>query len=296
VDVSIIIVNYNTYQYTCKCIESVIKYTKGLSYEIILVDNASTECDPAKFTQAFPDIQLIVSPDNKGFTGGNNLGIKRAKGDFILLLNSDTELTENSIATCFTFLKEHGDVGVVSCKLLFPDGTVQKQCQRFPSIGRTYIELCRLHKLMPQAMRGRVMQRNFFDHLSSIYTDSVWGAFFMFPPKVLDNFEGKVLPGDIFMYAEDLLWCLLIKRSGCKIYYDAETSVIHHLGVSSRSDTLQFKHQNEYDIMVKYYGKPYAKVLMLLRWKLYSTQLSNWAYYKPMRIISWNLLSKGRVA
>src|SRR5437763_942905 len=99
---SIIIINYNTFELTCNCIESVIQYTTTIPYEIILVDNASTECDAELFKKRFPQIKLVKNPENNGFAKGNNLGIKHAEGDAILLLNSDTYLKVNSD----TYLKD----------------------------------------------------------------------------------------------------------------------------------------------------------------------------------------------
>src|SRR4051812_12404319 len=96
--VSIIIVNYNTFELTSDCIRSVIAFTIGLEYEIILVDNASTECAPEEFLKEFPAVQLVKSETNGGFAYGNNLGIQHASGTRILLLNSDTALTEDSIS------------------------------------------------------------------------------------------------------------------------------------------------------------------------------------------------------
>ena len=274
VEISIIIINYNTFELTCSCIDSIIKFTKDINYEIILVDNASRECSPDLFLQKFPLIRLIKNPVNAGFTGGNNLGIQIAKGDTILLLNSDVVLTENSVSICLDVIKNNSNIGVVSCMLKFADGIIQKQCQRFPSILLTTIELFRIHKLIPQPKRGIVMGNGFFDHLKSIYCDSVWGAFFMFPRKVLDKLEGGKLPGDFFMYAEDLMWCYSIKKMGFTIYYNADTSVIHYLGASSSETVLNLKHQNEYAFIVKYYGWLYAKILVLLRSLLYATSSS----------------------
>src|ERR1700722_8998967 len=223
-DVSIVIINYNTFELTCKCIRSVMQHTKGVSYEIILVDNASTERDTDSFLNEFPAIRLIKSKENTGFTGGNNLGIKYATAPYILLLNSDTELTEDSIAICYEVIRQDNSIGVITCKLLSPNGKVQKQCLRFPSIMLALIEMFRLHKLISQPKRGALMSGGFFDHLSSMYVDSVWGTFFMFPTTVLERFPDKKLPGSFFMYSEDLEWCYAIKKMGYKIYYNASTS------------------------------------------------------------------------
>ena len=96
--VSIVIINYNTFQLTCQCIQSVIDLTGQVTYEIILVDNASSECDASLFKEKFPSITLVKNPDNSGFAKGNNLGIQHALGDIILLLNSDTYLTEDAVS------------------------------------------------------------------------------------------------------------------------------------------------------------------------------------------------------
>jgi GT2 family glycosyltransferase len=294
VDVSIIIVNYNTFELSCSCIESVIKHTQNISYEIILVDNASTECPPDLFLQKFPSVKLVKNSVNSGFTGGNNLGIENANGKIILLLNSDVFLTENSILKCLEVLKNDTKTGVISCMLKFPDSSIQKQCQRFPSILLSTIELFRIHKFIPQPKRGILMGNGFFDHLTSIYCDSVWGAFFMFPKKILDKFENKKLPGDFFMYAEDLLWCYRIKKAGYRIYYNADTSVIHHLGASSSESVLKFKHQNEYNFIIKYYGWLYAKTLVLIRAILYATN-SRKGYASEISRIYLSLFIKGEL-
>ena len=112
--VSIIIINYNSFRLTSDCIRSVIQFTKETSYEIILVDNASAECDPALFLNEFPGIRLIRSDKNGGFAYGNNLGVAAATGEIILLLNSDTVLTEDSISQSARYLTAHPGAGVVS--------------------------------------------------------------------------------------------------------------------------------------------------------------------------------------
>ncbi len=294
VDVSIIIVNYNTFKLTCSCIDSIIRFTKDIEYEIILVDNASSECSPNLFTEKFQSIKLIANPENSGFAKGNNLGIEMAKGSVVLLLNSDVVLTENSVAKCFEVLKSNDKIGVVTCMLKFPDGTIQKQCQPLPSVFLAIVELFRIHKLIPQPQRGKMMGGVFFDHKTSIYCDSVWGAFFMFPAKVLERFENRKLPEDFFMYAEDLMWCYRIRKMGYRIYYDADTSVIHYLGASSSVSILKLKHLNEYRFIKKYYGLLYAKTLVLIRALLYFTN-SRHTYASEIAKIYLSLFFKGKV-
>src|SRR5690348_14253877 len=123
--VSVIIINYNTFEYTCNCIQSLIDKTMGVDYEIILVDNASSECNPDLFKEKFPQIILIKNSENSGFAAGNNLGIKHAKGEFILLLNSDTVFIENSILFIYEKCKPINNLGAATIQLIFPDGTIQ---------------------------------------------------------------------------------------------------------------------------------------------------------------------------
>src|SRR5689334_20904410 len=123
-DASVVIINYNTFDLTSNCIRSVIQYTTGGSYEIILVDNASTERDARDFLKEFPQLRLIKSEVNGGFAHGNNLGVEIAKGEYILLLNSDTVLREDSIFKCLNFMKEGQNIGVAGCRMIFPGGSV----------------------------------------------------------------------------------------------------------------------------------------------------------------------------
>jgi GT2 family glycosyltransferase len=294
IDVSIIIVNYNTFDLTCKCISAVITRTKGVSYEIILVDNASVECNADLFLQKSPTIRLIKSTTNLGFTGGNNLGVENAGGKYILLLNSDTELTEDSISKCYDLIRKDDKIGVISCKLLSPNGEIQSQCQRFPSISLKLIELFRIHKLIPQPKRGQLLGDSFYDHNLSGNVEAVWGTFFMFPVAILKHFEGDKLPGTFFMYGEDYEWCYAIKKAGYKIYYNASTSIIHHLGASSKLSVLKQKDQNGYIFVVKNYGWLYAKVWVFIRGVLFLTQ-SRYEYARDVAKLSFKLFIKGNV-
>src|SRR5690606_10116841 len=116
---SIIIVNYNTFQLTCNCIESIIHHTRGVPYEIILVDNASPKDNPEDFLKRFPQVKLVKSPVNGGFANGNNRGIAHANGDLILLMNTDVVLQEDSIAIAAKYLAQHRKLGMLSIHLVY---------------------------------------------------------------------------------------------------------------------------------------------------------------------------------
>ncbi len=243
--ISVIIINYNTFTLTKKCIESVYQFTKNIEFEIILVDNASVECDAQIFKSLFPDIRLIKNDNNVGFAKGNNIGIEQASGEFILLLNSDIELTENSIQISVDFLKRHKDAGVVSPMLTYPDGTIQSVGQRFPSVKYQLFELFRLQKLVSKEKAGRLLLGSFFNYNTNTEVDWVWGAFFLFKKEILLKLPGQKLDDSYFMYYEDMQWCLDIKKLGYKILYLADTKAIHHMGGSSGKKTEMMRKNGE---------------------------------------------------
>lgn len=232
-DVSIIIVNFNTFDLTTQCLRSVYERTSGgLDYEVILVDNASSECDPDRFTKEFPGIRLVKAAKNLGFAGGNNLGIERSSGRNILLLNSDAELGNDAVSLAHRRLESDPRIGALSAKLIYPDGRVQLVCNRFPSFMREAVELLRLHKLLSPRRRGEVFLSSYFPHEYEIEVDWIWGAFLMFPRKALAAFPNKRLTETFFMYGEDREWCYLIKAAGYSVLFYPDALVVHHLGGS----------------------------------------------------------------
>lgn len=241
--VSVIILNYNTFKLTTDCLRSVINFTKGVDYEIILVDNASSECNPDKFIQEFPGIKLIKNNTNSGFAKGNNLGIAQSTGDLILLLNSDTILSEDSISKVATDIKMHPDAGVVGCRMTFPDGKIQYTARKFRSITWELLDLFRfMLYFLPYAKRSRLMLGKYFRHDEPVYCDWLNGAFFLFPKKILSELPGGKLDDRFFMYGEDQLWCEQIRNLGYKNFFFADTTIIHiNSGSTDMSKQLQLR-------------------------------------------------------
>lgn len=248
-DISIIIINFNTYRLTCKCIESIYALTKDIKFEIILVDNASTECLPQLFKDKYPLINLIVSKTNIGFSKGNNLGIEYSNGEYILLLNSDTELKNNAVKIVYDVLKRDQKIGAASSKLVFENGLVQSCCQKFPSVFLNLFEFGRLHKLLSNKVRSHLFFGSYFDHQSYAEPDWIWGTFFMFPKRHILLMKNGILNDDFFMYMEDMKWCFDIKKLGLKVAYVADAIVLHHMGGSS-ADKSQLLLKN-YNLFLK---------------------------------------------
>ena len=197
--VSVIIINYNTFTLTSNCIRSVVENTIDVAYEVILVDNASTECNADKFLVEFPGIVLVKSSTNGGFAYGNNLGIDLSKGEYILLLNSDTILQEDSISRCVEYLQLHDATGVLGCRMIYPDGKIQYSARRFRSISWELLDLFRfIPWLMPYRKRARRMLGKYFRHDEEMECDWVNGAlhhghYILFPAIILQGRHHLVL-------------------------------------------------------------------------------------------------------
>jgi GT2 family glycosyltransferase len=217
------------------------QHTHDVLYEIILIDNASTECDPEKFKQEFPEIILIKSEKNGGFAYGNNLGIEKAKGEFILLLNNDTIFQEDTTSKSLSYFQQQSNVGAIGSRMIHPDGKVQYTARRFRSISWELLDLFRfILYLMPYKKRAKQMLGKYFRHDCNVECDWINGAFFLFPKKILDQLPGRKLDDRFFMYGEDQLWCEQIKNLGFKILFFAESTIIH-IGSGSAHVTSQLR-------------------------------------------------------
>lgn len=248
--VSIIIINYNTFSLTCNCVESIYSNTKGIDFEVILVDNASDETDPRQFKERFPDLTLITSATNTGFAGGNNIGISKAKGDMILLLNSDTYQQDDAISKAvihFSTLQKPGALGV---QMNYPDGEIQYTARRFRSISWELFDLFRfIPMLMPYKKRAKLMLGKYFKADFNCSCDWVNGAFFLFSKSILDHFPDRKLDERFFMYGEDQLWCWQFHQLGYTNYFYSETSIIHINNASTKQQKrlqllkIMFRHE-----------------------------------------------------
>jgi GT2 family glycosyltransferase len=261
--ISIIIVNFNTFELTVQCIKSIYAHVTNLTFEVILVDNASSERNPEDFLLLFPNIKLIKSEQNIGFARGNNLGILQSNGDYILLLNSDTELLNNAPLICKIFMDNHSEVGVVGAALYFPDLTIQHNCQRFPSVTYGVLELLRVQKIFGERNGGKILLGAFFKHDVPVYPDWIWGTFFMFRRASLLRLKEQKLPDDFFMYGEDMQWCMEFKKLNLKVAFLPEAKVLHHMGKSGAPKNSMMRTNHE-RFMKMYYSPLHRAVITML--------------------------------
>jgi GT2 family glycosyltransferase len=238
--VSIVIINYNTFQLTCQCINSIKKFTKGVAYEIIVVDNASPQENPDEFQKSFPEIKLIKSDTNVGFAKGNNLGINAAQGEVILLLNSDAYFIEETIAPAVDRLMELQSCGALTVKLVYENGAYQSNARRFRSIRNELLDLIRpLLLLMPYRKRAKLMLNQYFRGDFDTECDWISGAFLMMRKETIAGLPDGKLDERFFMYGEDQLWGYQLEQIGLSCYFMHDITAVHIANASTSQEKLK---------------------------------------------------------
>jgi N-acetylglucosaminyl-diphospho-decaprenol L-rhamnosyltransferase len=244
IDVSILILNYNTREHLRACLESVrdegsTSLSGGpIQAEVIVVDNASSDGSAEMVAAEFPWAALIRSPRNGGFANGNNQGLVRSRGAAILVLNPDALMPAGGIAGLLDRLAAHPEAGIVGPRLLRPDGSMHLACRRsFPTPSIAFYRLSGLSQLFPRSPRFGRYNLTFVDPRMPLEVDSVCGACMLIRRAVLE----RVGPLDerFFMYGEDLDWCLRTRQAGWTVRYEPDIVVQHQHGAASRKRALR---------------------------------------------------------
>lgn len=244
VDLSIIIVNWNSKDYVQNCIASILANTFGIDYEIIVVDSASFDGCGDMLQCLYPQVRFIQSERNVGFGRANNLGVKYTCGNVLLLLNPDTEVRDHAIKCLYTHLSKLPRAGVVGCRLLNTDGSLQSTCvQRFPTIVNQVVNAQIFQRWFPRV--GLWMTAATFEGVASPPSvEVVSGACMMITRDVFNTVGG--FSTDYFMYAEDLDLCYKICAAGFTNYYVPEVEIVHHGGGST-----QHRHSRFSNVMMR---------------------------------------------
>lgn len=276
IDVSVIILNFNTLTLTKLCLESLQRSKLGAyTMEIIVCDNASTDGTLEMVKKEFPDVLCIQNGGNVGFAAGNNPGIKRAKGRYVVLLNSDTEVAPNVMKSMITFMDTHPQAGASTCKLLLMDGTMDPACHRgFPTPWSSFTYFMKLEKLFPTSQLFGQYHQGYKDLTTPHEVDSISGAFFMVRHEILK--EVGLLDEDYFMYAEDIDWAYRIKKSGWQIWFTPRATVLHKKKQSGRSHANRERRMKTQTFFITYnklfYTKHYESVYpRWVTWLVYAT-------------------------
>ena len=238
-DISIIIVSYNVKEFLRGAIESVrrsLDYGK-LTGEILVVDNNSSDGSVEMMRSEFPTIELYALEENLGFGRANNLALRDAKGEYMLLLNPDTIVGEDTLRCMVDFMRAHSDVGLAGCKLLDADGGFQLSCRRgFPTPWASFTKLFGLAHFFPNSRLFARYNLTYLPVDGTYEVDALGGAFMMLSREAYKVTQG--FDEDYFMYGEDIDLCYRAKKAGLKIYYVHETATIHFKGESTKRSAI----------------------------------------------------------
>jgi GT2 family glycosyltransferase len=224
-DLSLVIVNWNTREKLHDCLSSIAEHLRAVPHEVIVIDNDSSDGSPEMVEEEFADVRLVRNADNVGFGRANNQGMRMAGGEWLLLLNSDTLLTDDSVARLFEKVRRVPRLGVAHCKLVFPDGRTQFTTYPFPTLGRTVFEALGLYKLVSRKLAGSILLTGYWDYDEERDVDWVAGAFMLLPRRVFEQTGG--FDESLFMYGEDLEWCYRIRDAGWNIRFYPDASIVH---------------------------------------------------------------------
>ncbi|GAP13949.1 predicted glycosyltransferases [Longilinea arvoryzae] len=229
IELSICIVGINAFDYLQKCLESIIASKIDVNYEIIYIDNHSTENGIDPIRTQFPMLIIIQNPQNKGFARANNQGIRIAKGKYILLLNPDTIVEENAIPRMIDYLRQNPDTGIVGPKVLNSDGSFQPHCKR--GEARPWEVICyfsRLSSLFPHNPFFSGYLQGHLDENQTHHVPSISGCCMLIRREALDQIG--LLDEVFFAYQEDTDYCVRARKAGWNVTYFPSAQIVHFGG------------------------------------------------------------------
>ncbi len=231
-DVSIIIVSWNVRRHLRQCLQSLYQTDQGVRFEVIVVDNNSSDGSAAMVTQKFPRVHCIRNKTNRGFAAACNQGIRRSRGSAIVLLNPDTEVKADAIGSLYGFLQTKDQTGICGGKILNFDGTVQPSVRRFPDLCSQLMIALKLHRIFSNNTCLRSYVAHDFDYDKAQKVDQVMGAFFMISRDLINAIG--LLDEHYYIWFEEVDYCRRACNAGYQIYYYPEAVIQHHRGASFR--------------------------------------------------------------
>ena len=236
-DLSIIIVNYNVKEFLQNLLHSIEKASSNISKEIIIIDNASDDGSVEVIKEKFPSVKLIENKVNVGFGRANNQGLAIARGNYILFINPDCIVSEDTFSNMISFFENNSECGLAGCKILNFDGTLQLACRRsFPGPWTSFTKVTGLSNIFPKTRIFARYNLTYLDENKTHEVDAVSGSFMMIRKEVYEKVSG--FDEQFFMYGEDLDLCYRIQKSGYKVFYVHSTQVIHYKGESTKRSNL----------------------------------------------------------
>jgi len=257
---SVLIVNWNTRDLLRACLLSLRRHPPTEPMEVWVLDNASHDGSAAMVQQEFAEVGLIASEQNLGYAAGNNLLMQKAQGEYLLLLNADTEVTEGALDTALRFLREHPEAGALGANLVHPDGRVQASVRGFPEPSAVMWEYLGLARLFPRSRRFGAYRMTWFTYDRIAAVDQPMGTFLMLSRRAVE--QVGLMDEQFPVFFNEVDWCYRAKLQGWKIYFHPDVVIIHHGGASTRQVRPQMIWESHRSLQ-KFYQKHYRQRLPL---------------------------------
>lgn len=250
---SIAIVNWNTSALLAACLRSMLAFPPNGDYEIIVVDNASEDFDEPAFRSEFPDARLIRNPDNAGYARGNNQAIEIAQGDYVLLLNPDTEVTENAIEALLAFMESHDRAAAAGARLVSPDGTIERSVRGFPYPGPIAWEFLGLSRLFPRSARLGAYRMTCFTYDKVAEVDQPMGSALILNKKAISDVG--LIDETFPIFFNEVDWLYRAKQKQWKVYFVPQCTVIHHRASSTKQVNRRRMVRESHKSLLRFYEK-----------------------------------------
>lgn len=260
-DLSVIIVNYNVKYYLEQCLESVRRASKGLQVEVFVVDNLSTDGSVSYLEERFPGVHFIANQENVGFARANNQAIRLSTGRYVLLLNPDTIVIEDTFKDFIAFMDAHPEAGGAGAYMLRYNGSFAPESRR--ALPTPFVSFCKMSGLAALFPKSRVFGRYYMRYLDENEVgeiEIISGAFMWLRREALD--KAGLLDEDFFMYGEDIDLSYRIMKSGYKNYF-LPSRMLHYKGESTEKSSYRYVY-TFYEAMRLFFRKHYAHYSFLV--------------------------------
>lgn len=285
---SIVIVSYNVCHMLEQCLRSVERALEGMEGEVVVVDNASTDGSMDYLRPRFPHVRFIVGRENVGFSRANNIAIRQTESQYVLLLNPDTLVAEDTLHRCVDFLDAHPSVGATGVRMLNSDGSFAPESRRgLPTPFTSFCKMCGLGTLFPRSHVFGHYYMRYLDPNEANPIEVISGAFCMVRRQALD--EVGLLDEDFFMYGEDIDLSYRLLQGGWKNYY-LPCTILHYKGESTVKSSFRYVHVF-YEAMLiffnKHFGHRYRVLGIFIRLAVWARALADMVLRMVLRVRAW---------
>jgi hypothetical protein len=260
-DISIIIVNWNTKDLLIECLNSLEEQKGTFQKEVIVVDNGSSDGSQAAVRASFPKVQVIENKANLGFAKANNIGIKASKGRYLCLINSDVKVLDGCLDQLVRYMDQETSIGIVGPKILWPDMALQDSCRKFPSLWNNICDLLHLNRLFPKSDIFSSEHMMFFDHMTIRNVEGLVGCFLMIRKDALEKIG--LFDEQFFIYFEETDLCKRFRDKNWKIVFFPDAQAIHYGRKSSSKDASRFSFE-QLKSKIQYWKKQHRRLTVII--------------------------------